>query len=65
MKITNQGAQPEVLYKVDLPGMSNSACNQLDELGLPITDHMMCAGRIGQNAVGACNGDSGGTYAIS
>ena len=54
------GTGPTRLYEVDLPGMSNSACSQLSELGLPITDQMLCAGRFGENAVGACHGDSGG-----
>ena len=54
------GTGPTRLYEVDLPGMSNSACSQLSELSLPITDQMLCAGRFGENAVGACHGDSGG-----
>ena len=58
------GASPKVLYKVDLPGMSNSACNQLEELSDPITENMICAGRTGPNKVGACNGDSGGKCTI-
>ena len=53
---------PTDLHEVDLPGLSNSACQQLvpDLLAFPITDSMVCAGRTGDNAVGACHGDSGG-----
>ena len=50
---------PVKLYTVDLPGVSAAQCT------FRITDQMLCAGRTGANKVGACNGDSGGTYAIS
>jgi len=53
-------SSPARLYKVDLPGLSNSACSQLDFLRLPITSRMLCAGRHENNPVGACHGDSGG-----
>ena len=50
---------PDKLFTVDLPGVSAEKCS------FQITDQMLCAGRTGENTVGACNGDSGGTYAIS
>ena len=53
---------PTVLHKVELPAVSNTACGQWFS---GITDKMLCAGREGQNAVGACNGDSGGNYVYS
>ena len=58
---------PTELHVVDLPAMSNSACQQLVDSGIlafPITDSMVCAGRTGDNAVGACHGDSGGKCTI-
>ena len=59
-RLVGGGAQPKVLHKVDLLGMSNSACSQIDELTLPITDQMLCAGSFDENVVSGCHGDSGG-----
>ena len=56
---------PTVLHTVDLPAVSNADCGQWFS---GITDSMLCAGSEGsttENAVGACNGDSGGEYEIS
>ena len=58
---------PTDLHVVDLPAMSNSACQLLHDSGtlaFPITDSMVCAGTTGDNAVGACHGDSGGKCTI-
>ena len=58
---------PTALHEVDLPAMSNFACQQLVDSGIlnyPITESMLCAGRTGDNAVGACHGDSGGKCKI-
>jgi len=45
---------PDKLYTVDLPGVANADCS------FSITEQMLCAGKMGENKVGACNGDSGG-----
>ena len=53
---------PERLYKVNLPGVTNAECSLLN-MGPPITDEMLCAGRTGGSyPVGACFGDSGGKH---
>ena len=52
----NPASAPDKLYTVDLPGVSEEDCT-----GFSLTEQMLCAGTPGENKVGACNGDSGGT----
>ena len=52
----SSASAPDKLYTVDLPGVSEEDCT-----GFSLTEQMLCAGRPGENKVGACNGDSGGT----
>ena len=51
-------SQPDVLNVVNVPGVSNTLCNQ--RYGGGITDEMICAGEIVNGGVDACQGDSGG-----
>ena len=53
-------SRPSVLHKVPVPVISNADCGRW--YSPELTDKMLCAGREGQNAVGVCNGDSGGKY---
>ena len=55
-------SSPGNLQTVDLPAVSNTECRSwFPATKFPnVTDRMLCAGREGENAVGACFGDSGG-----
>jgi len=55
--LTEGGGSPTVLHAVDVPGMTNSRCNQ-DYPG-DITSAMLCAGQP-SGGIDACQGDSGG-----
>jgi len=49
-------SQPDKLYTVDLHGVSNAECY----FSKFLTEQMLCAGKTGENKVGACAADSGG-----
>ena len=55
--LQQNGGSPSVLYSVDVPGMTNSQCNNL----YPGSIHtsMLCAGRA-SGGIDSCQGDSGG-----
>jgi len=42
--LSEGGSGPKVLHSVEVPGMSNSICNQPDFYNNRITDAMLCAG---------------------
>ncbi|XP_068231114.1 trypsin-like [Palaemon carinicauda] len=56
-KLTHGGNQPNELYEVDVPTMSNTQCQQF--LGNVITNNMICAG-LAAGGKDSCQGDSGG-----
>lgn len=59
--------KPKTLMEAEVPIVSNAACNaaynQSPFYDAPITDQMVCAGRIGGGA-DACTGDSGGPLMV-
>ncbi|WP_234401364.1 trypsin-like serine protease [Pseudoalteromonas sp. T1lg23B] len=57
---SNRGRPSDVLREVDLPVISNSTCSS--QLNYSIPSSVICGG--GQGGVSACNGDSGGPYAV-
>ena len=60
--LSEGGSQPSQIRYVEVPFVSNSACNY--EYSGGITDDMMCAG-FDQGGKDACQGDSGGPIIIS
>ena len=56
-KLSAGQSQPDKLYTVDLHGVSNAECY----FSKFLTEQMLCAGKTGENKVGACAADSGGT----
>ncbi|WP_444998070.1 trypsin-like serine protease [Aliikangiella sp. IMCC44359] len=57
---SNGGPSSNVLLEVDLPVLTTEQCRQ--ELGSSIDERTVCGG--GPDGKSACNGDSGGPYAI-
>lgn len=58
---------PETLHQVELPILSNKACNEAFEanyLYADVTENMMCAGFIYKGGRSACFGDSGGPLMV-
>lgn len=58
---SNRGSQSDVLREVDLPVITNASCSS--QLRFNIPGFVICGG--GTGGVSACNGDSGGPYAVS
>jgi PKD repeat protein len=56
----NQGSPSDTLREVALPVISNSSCSS--ELGANVGNGVICGG--GPNGTSACNGDSGGPFAV-
>jgi len=63
-KIRHPGNMHPTLQQGKLPVVSNAACTKLNtrNLGIPITNNMVCAGHGGRTRVGGCHGDSGGPF---
>ncbi|WP_440056621.1 trypsin-like serine protease (plasmid) [Pseudoalteromonas sp. T1lg65] len=57
---SNRGRPSDVLREVDLPVISNSSCSS--QLRANIPNSVICGG--GPNGTSACNGDSGGPFAV-
>lgn len=57
----NQGSPSDVLREVNLPVLSNQACSSELRFNLPAS--VICGG--GTGGVSACNGDSGGPFAVA
>ena len=53
------GFSPNVLHKVDVPGLTNAECNRKYGSG-SITSIMLCAGNTVAGGIDSCQGDSGG-----
>ena len=65
-RLSSSQGGPTVLHKVDIPGVTNAACNR-DWFNGDITSKMLCAGSDGNSggiAIGACFGDSGGKHTL-
>jgi len=58
---SNRGSQSDILREVNLPVITNASCSS--ELQFNIPGSVICGG--GTGGVSACNGDSGGPYAVS
>ena len=58
--LSEGGAQPLVLQKVEVPFVPTSVCNGSYQ-GV-INDVMLCAGNVTNGGIDACQGDSGGTF---
>ena len=56
---SGQSAYPDVLHKVDVPGVTNAVCSQKYGSG-KISDQMLCAGDVVKGGIDACQLDSGG-----
>lgn len=56
----NQGSPSDTLREVELPVISNSSCSS--QLNYTIPGSVICGG--GTGGVSACNGDSGGPFAV-
>ena len=52
------GGTPTVLHSVEVPGVTNSQCNNLYDGS--ITNQMLCAGNVESGGIDSCQGDSGG-----
>ncbi|MBQ4836655.1 trypsin-like serine protease [Pseudoalteromonas luteoviolacea] len=57
---SNRGRPSDVLREAELPVISNSSCSSL--LNFSIPGSVICGG--GEGGRSACNGDSGGPYAV-
>ncbi|SFD18511.1 trypsin-like serine protease [Pseudoalteromonas denitrificans] len=57
----HQGSSSDTLREVNLPVISNASCSSQLQFNIP--GSVICGG--GTGGVSACNGDSGGPYAIS
>ncbi|MBD1583946.1 trypsin-like serine protease [Pseudoalteromonas sp. S16_S37] len=57
---SNRGRPSDTLREVDLPVISNSSCSS--QLNYSIPNSVICGG--GQGGRSACNGDSGGPFAV-
>ncbi|MFD2180066.1 trypsin-like serine protease [Veronia pacifica] len=61
---SNRGSQSDVLREVVLPVISNSSCSS--ELRSNLPSSVICGGgTLNGRQVSACNGDSGGPYAVT
>ena len=57
--LSSGGSSPNVLHKVDVPGLTNADCNSKYGSG-SITSIMLCAGNTVAGGIDSCQGDSGG-----
>lgn len=56
-KLEDQGANPDVLQKVELPVVDDEACQAAyEELGDEIHESFICAGIVGVGGKDACQG---------
>ena len=58
--VPNKIVYPDVLHKVDVPGITNAVCSQKYGSGV-ISEKMLCAGDVVNGGIDACHQDSGGT----
>jgi len=62
-RLSEGGASPPKLQKVDVPYVTDEVCNQA--YSGRIKESMICAGFLGQGGKDACQGDSGGPLMCS
>merc|ERR1711997_29687 len=61
--LSSGGGQPNVLHAVQVPYITNEACQAAYD-GHEITSNMMCAGNVEEGGVDSCQGDSGGPLVV-
>ncbi|XP_065067993.1 uncharacterized protein LOC135693432 isoform X3 [Rhopilema esculentum] len=63
-KIKHPGRMHHTLQQGKMPVVSNDKCSSLNtkNLGIKITENMVCAGHGGSTRVSGCHGDSGGPF---
>lgn len=54
------GALAEYVHYVDMPAITDAACNATYGGAPPVFDHNVCTGNLEEGGVGACSGDLGG-----
>lgn len=59
------GNSPTQLYKVTIPVVNQNQCVSAYSSFNPVTNNMICAGRLGVGGQDACQGDSGGPLVIN
>ena len=58
------GHMVNILQQGKLPIVSQKTCHDLNmkNIGIPVTDAMICGGSGGKSVLSGCHGDSGGPY---
>jgi len=63
-KTNHTGHMTRILQQGLLPVVSQQTCNKLNKenIGIPVTEAMICGGNGGKTKLSGCHGDSGGPY---
>ncbi len=62
--LSEGGSLSDVLQEVEVPLVSNTACNAADVLNGAVTANMLCAGLLDAGGLDSCQGDSGGPLVV-